>query len=684
MRPAAAVVLCFTFNLLGQTVPAEEEKPALPVIRTSIVITARPVQPELDRRNSEIFSRTLFSRDDQIFHVLDAGINAGQHEGGGKSVEIRRFGYNLDHGGVNGGLKVLVDNVQQNQTTQAHGQGYLGALKSITPELVQDVDIINGPFSAEYGDFSGLGVVHIRLREAMPDQLTLRVQGGSFGSVRSFAAFSPTVTNGDALLAYEGSRTDGPFMNPLRYRRHNVTGSYTRRIREHETVGFRFNGGLNEYNSSGQLPLDEVAAGRLDRFGLIDPTQGGDVRAAIAGVYYRRDMAGGQVLKIDGFAGRSLFDLFSNFTYFLRDPVNGDGIQQHDSRLQQGANVQYVRPGHIGSAQTLLTAGANYHDNHINVGLYPRVGRVPAGVTSRAGVRVLNTAGYVQEAISLFSGRVQLGAGLRYDLFRFDVKDRIVARNSGAQTAGNWQPKLSAAWRPSLRVPVTIHASYGRGISTSDARAVVAWPDDRRVATTDFYQIGTSHSMGPLSVTTDLFLIDRSNEKVYVADDGTYEFQGPSRAYGFEARTSFAITRRVALNGGVTKVFNAFYRGTAPREYVDTAPHFTANAGITVADWHGWSGSLRLRAINGYRLAPLDAAISASGHTVLDLGLSRRIRRGVEFNLSVDNVTNRRYYEMQNYFESKLPGQDAVARIHGTPGYPITVMAGLTFRLGGK
>jgi hypothetical protein len=28
-------------------------------------------------------------------------IDAGQHEGGGKSREIRRFGFNLDHGGVN-------------------------------------------------------------------------------------------------------------------------------------------------------------------------------------------------------------------------------------------------------------------------------------------------------------------------------------------------------------------------------------------------------------------------------------------------------------------------------------------------------------------------------------------------------------------------------------------------------
>ena len=97
--------------------------------KQSIVITAKTLEPTIDLRNSEVFNRTLFTRDDQVLQQLNAGINAGQHEGGGKSLEIRRFGFNLDHGGVNGGLKVMVDDVQQNQGTQGHGQGYLGALK---------------------------------------------------------------------------------------------------------------------------------------------------------------------------------------------------------------------------------------------------------------------------------------------------------------------------------------------------------------------------------------------------------------------------------------------------------------------------------------------------------------------------------------------------------------------------
>jgi hypothetical protein len=146
------------------------------------------------------------------------------------------------------------------------------------------VDILNGPFSAQYGDFSGLGVVHIRQKESLPDQLTVRLQGGSFDTRRAFLAFSPALKSADALIAYEGSQSDGPFQSPLRYRRDNLTGNYTRHLGEHRSLGFKFNAGRNDFYSSGQIPLDEVAAGRLDRFGFIDPDNGGRVQSGRFGV----------------------------------------------------------------------------------------------------------------------------------------------------------------------------------------------------------------------------------------------------------------------------------------------------------------------------------------------------------------------------------------------------------------
>ena len=681
------------FNVVSKDLVLLADQPASAELRfgsvegqsQSVVITAKALEPTLDLRNSEVFNRTLFSRDDQVFQQLNAGINAGQHEGGGKSLEIRRFGFNLDHGGVNGGLKVLLDDVQQNQGTQGHGQGYLGALKALSPELIQDVTIINGPFSPEYGDFSGLGVVHIRQRESLPDQFTARLQGGNFDNGRGFLAYSPDAQKTDAYIAYDGSYTDGPFINPGRYRRDNVNANYTKTLDESRKLGFRLIFGRNDFYSSGQVPLDLVNAGLLDRFGYVDPTDGGRGKLGTFSTYYSKSFANGDTLKIDGFLGRSLFDLYSNFTFFLTDPVHGDAFQQHDSRLQQGANVQYTHVHKLAGISASFLAGLNFHDNEINVGLYPREGRDPTGVTTRANAHVTNEAGYVQETLSFWRGRLLVGGGLRFDEFRYDVQDRVNPDASGLQYAGRWQGKGNIAFTPAPGVPLTFHANYGRGINSIDARGVVQHPEQPRLATTDFYQFGTSSNFGRFGLSTDLFLIDHSNEEVYIPDDGSFEFKGPSRAYGYEAKASIELTRHLSLNGGLTKIANAFFRGGDHRVYVDSAPHFVANAALTLAAWHGWSGSLRMRAINHYRLDGDHPGIVASGHTVFDFGMAKQITRRVEFNFSLDNLLNRDYYETQNYFESRVtPDAPIVARIHGTPGFPLTAVAGVTLRFGGK
>ena len=651
----------------------------------SVVITAKTIEPAIDMRNTEVFNRTLFTRDDQMLQQLNAGINLGQHEGGGKSVEVRRFGFNLDHGGVNGGLKVLVDDVQQNQGTQGHGQGYLGALKALSPELIQEVTIINGPFSPQYGDFSGLGVVHIRQRETLPDQFTARLGGGNFDTGRGFLGFSPAAQTVDSYIAYEGSYSDGPFLNPGRYRRDNVNANYTKSLGHGQKLGFRMLFGRNDFYSSGQAPLDLVTSGVLPRFGYVDPTDGGRVTLGTFSSYYSKAFANGDSLKLDGFVSRSLFDLYSNFTYFLNDPVHGDAFQQHDSRLQEGTNAQYGHAHKIGHIAALFTAGANFHDNEINVGLYPRDGRVPTGVTTRANAHVTNEAGYWQETLNFWSGRLIVGGGLRFDEFRYQVRDRVDPILSGTQSAGRWQAKGSAAYTPSPALPLTFTANYGRGINSIDARGVVQHPEQPRLATTDFYQFGVSSNHGRFGVSVDGFLIDHSNEQVYIPDDGSFEFKGPSRAYGYETKGSVELTHHLSLNGGLTKIGNSFFKGGDSRVYVDSAPHFVANAALTLAGWRGWSGSLRMRAINHYRLDGNNASIMASGNTVFDFGVSKRVSRMVEFNLSLDNLTNRDYYETQNYFESRVsPDAPVVARIHGTPGYPLTVVAGVTLRFGGK
>jgi hypothetical protein len=125
----------------------------------------------------------------------------------------------------------------------------------------------------------------------------------------------------------------------------------------------------------------------------------------------------------------------------------------------------------------------------------------------------------------LLLARLHVEGGLRWDYFRFSVEDRVDAYRSGVQNATKFQPKFGLAYRPSRSVPVTLSFNYGRGINTQDARGIVQRPDSPRIATTDFFQLGTSYQVGRISFASDLFLIDRSNEQVYIPDDGTYELK---------------------------------------------------------------------------------------------------------------------------------------------------------------
>ncbi len=689
-------------------------------INENVTIRANPLTPEIEQRNDEAFDRNknFVARDDQVINSLNSGISVGQHEGGGKSIEIRRFGFNLDHGGVNGGLKVLVDNFQQNQVTQGHGQGFLGSLKSLSSELVQDVTVINGPFSAQFGDFSGLGVIQIHQKESLLQQLTLRFQGGSFDSYRTFLAYSPQIKNVSSFISYEAAYTDGPFLKPLNYRRDNITGNLTQKIDDSQAVGFKLNYGRNNFSSSGEVPLDEIEAGRLDRFGVIDPFNGGRNQQGIIGAYYRKEFKSGQTFKVDGFLRRSLFDLTSNFTFFLLDPVYSDQILQHDSRLEEGINSQYLLPYKLFGRQSLLTFGGNFHASQINVGLIPTFngtgnrkffpGNInnPDVTFTQAHANVNNYAGYVQNGIDLADGHVHVEAGLRFDTFTFDVNGfettDINRPLVGKQTATKLQPKLTILWSPFEKFPISFYGNYGRGISSQDARGVIRNPDSPQISTTDFYQTGATYNGKHFSFAPNFFFIDRSNEQVYIPDDGSIEFAGRSRSYGVELKTFVRIQRYLSFNGGLTQVLKAFYPGQftesdpTQRVIVENAPHTTANGSFVLTELKGFNSWLTWRHISSYRVVAEDPAIRAFSYDVVDFSISKRLKKWVDVNFSIDNILNKTYNETQQYHESRLrtdfpigvepeTGRDIYpSRFHITPGYGTVFNIGVTFRIGAK
>jgi hypothetical protein len=88
----------------------------------------------------------------------------------------------------------------------------------------------------------------------------------------------------------------------------------------------------------------------------IDPTDGGK-RAATAcpasGARHGRTAS-----KLNAYVIRNQLDLFSNFTYFMNDPVNGDQFAQPDRRVTSGFNATHTWHLHRGDSMARTSPSA--------------------------------------------------------------------------------------------------------------------------------------------------------------------------------------------------------------------------------------------------------------------------------------------------------------------------------------
>src|SRR5262249_22742168 len=133
------------------------------------------------------------------------------------------------------------------------------------------------------------------------------------------------------------AHNDGPWENPENFHRTNgvLRYSFGDALTHASVMAMGYGAG---WDATDQIPQRAVQAGALGRFGAVDPTDGGKTsRYSLSfGLthQYEADAQGhgGGELHVDAYAIESRLDLFSNFTYFLDDPVHGDQFEQAEHR----------------------------------------------------------------------------------------------------------------------------------------------------------------------------------------------------------------------------------------------------------------------------------------------------------------------------------------------------------------
>jgi len=671
----AAALVC---GLLGATLARAQEPPVsrTPTVPETVLPPVTVTAPPPVASSSEQiipgrdFELRPQGRPADVLRLIP-GLIINQHQGGGKAEQYLIRGFDADHGTD---LALFVDGVPVNLRSHAHGQGYAD-LHFLIPETVQAVDVFKGPYFAEYGDFATAGVVKFVTRDVVEEN-TLEIGGGSFNTQRYLALLSPTRDALKTLVAIEGYRNDGPFEHPNGYLRFNLFAKATTTIAEDMRLAVWGSHYRAEWHGSGEIPARAVRAGSIDRFGAVDPNEGGVTERTNVTLDYQWKVTDAQRLSFNTYVSYYTLSLFNDFTFFLNDPVNGDMINQRDRRFVAGLDAQYEIKSQPFGVPLISTAGIQYRIDTPHV--------VLANAIQRHQVRRVQEVAIVEQSVSPFVkldlaplDKVRFVTGARGDVFTFDVKESVNTTGERLTgTATKSRPNVKANLILGPWAETEVFGNFGTGFHSNDARAVIANPRLEALPTATGYEFGVKSRLLPR---TELFatywFLDLASELVFVGDAGTTEARGRSHREGLEVGAKVRLLDWLTFTGDVTY--------TSKAEFVDTgfaiplAPLWTARADLTARLPWGLSSSLEMRHL-GDRWADEFRHQTARGYTLL--GSTTRYRyRNFEAFLTIENLTNVDWREAQFFFTSRLRGEPArgVDDIHFTPGTPRAFFGGI-------
>jgi hypothetical protein len=404
------------------------------------------------------------------------GLIVTLHSGEGKANQYLLRGYNLDHGTD---LETYVDSMPVNQPTHAHGQGYTD-MNFMIPELADGIAYTKGPYYANVGDFGAVGSVRISYRDIIPDQVSATL--GTFGFQRVFAAGSTPLGNGNLLAAIEGQHYDGPFDNPDDARKGNFVLRYSQ---GDQTNGYSLTGMYYHqlWTNTTDIPVRAIAEGLVpDRFGTLDPTDGGRAqRVSLAAEFH--DAIGNGQLTASAFYIRNDLNLYNNFTHYLSDPLYGDQEDQFERRDAGGGAVSYRFPLTLFSLPSEVLVGGLTRYDALRVGRAPSIAMidlpastVPPSFSDLDQVYLFAGAAFVQ-ATTRWTSNFRSVLGFREDYQHGTDIDYLAAlhetagySNAGTVHQGLPQPKGSLIYTPNDALE--FYLSAGRGFHSADIRGV--------------------------------------------------------------------------------------------------------------------------------------------------------------------------------------------------------------------
>jgi len=619
-----------------------------------VVITARPERADAASQGTvDDLDQRPRARTGEVLEVVP-GMVVTQHSGGGKANQYFLRGFNLDHGTD---FAIEVDGMPVNLPSHAHGQGYAD-LNFLMPELVDRIRYRKGPYYADEGDFSAAGAAQLDLRRSMPSAFS-ELSLGSYGYRRALIGGNKRLEGGNLLGALELGADNGPWEHPDDLRKVNAVLRY---VQGDNRNGFTVTGMAytSRWNATDQIP----ERAQIGRFGAIDPSDGGEASRYSLSAQWSQAV-GNAATRANAYLVRSRLDLFSNFTFFLDDPVRGDQFEQVDRRTVAGGGASHSWVTQTAGRRMQQTLGLQVRSDDIpEVALYHTAARQRLGtVREDAIVETSGSLHYTND--TAWTSWLRSRVGLRGDRYRFNVA------NSGTTNAGLVSPKASLIFGPWSHAEYFLN--YGQGFHSNDARTgqtplVRARGGELGVRT-------TSSARWQSSVA--LWRLDLDSELVFAGDAGTTEASHASRREGIEWINTVRASRNVTADAELTLARARFTNG----DYVPGTMSRTFSAGA-IYEQGRVTGSVRMRYF-GSRALVEDNSQRSGSSTLVNAMLAYAPAERVRFRMEVLNLFNRAVDDITYFYTSRLPGEPAggVEDKHFHPAEPRMLRLSLLFRL---